>query len=245
MKSSANLALMVFMQIAFTGIIYAQNTDSSLVIQQINSTVKYYNNKIADQSRLLNGIKYLPYKNQNYVGHAYYNIAGFQIAYLNYDSVDFYDVPVLYDVHKDILIIKTQDGLGYMSLLSSKLDRFTINNHTFIKIVADNNEKKIKTGFYDILFDARVQLLAKRSKAIEVEKSGITIDNLFVPYTKYFLYKANTYYEVSDKKDMLKVLKDKKQELELYIKTNNLDFKNDELESAMIKLTAYYNQLSR
>ena len=106
-------------------------------------------------------------------------------------------------------------------------------------------KKTIKTGFYDVLNNAPLQLLAKRTKAIEQEKSGITIKNLFVPYTKYFLSKESTYYEISGKKDMLKVLKDRKQELEQYIKANNLSFKNEDMEPSMIKLANYYNQLTR
>jgi hypothetical protein len=235
----------VFMHVIFPCTIYAQNTDTNLVSKQLKSAGQYYINKIADQSRLLNGIKYLPYRNQDYTGNGYYNTTELQKAYIKYDDVDFYDIPVLYDLHKDLLILRRRDDQGYMSLLNSKLDKFIVNNHTFIKIVADSAEKTIKTGFYDVLHDGNMELLAKRTKAIEQEKSAITIRNLFVPYTKYFLHKEKAYYDISGKRDMLKVLKDKKQELEQYIKANNLSFKNEELEPSMIKLTNYYNQLTR
>ena len=244
-RSPVWIVITALMQVMLTGTIYAQNTDTALVAQQLKSTKQFYTIQIGDQSRLLNGIKYLPYRNQDYVGNGYYNTTELQKAYIRYDDVDFYDVPVLYDLHKDLLILKKRDELGYMSLLSSKIDKFIVNNHTFIKIVADSAEKVIKTGFYDVLNTGPLQLLAKRSKAIEQEKSVTTLRNLFVSYTKYFLNKENTYYDISGKKDMLKVLKDKKPELEQYIKANNLSFKNEDMEPSMIKLANYYNQLTR
>ena len=244
-KPAVWIFITVFMHVILPGTIYAQNTDTNLVSNQLKIAGQYYSSKIADQSRLLNGIKYLPYRNQDYTGNGYYNTTELQKAYIRYDDVDFYDIPVLYDLHKDLLILRRRDDQGYMSLLNTKLDKFIINAHTFIKIVADSADKKIKTGFYDVLHEGSLQLLAKRTKAIEQEKSGITIRNLFVPYTKYFLHKENTFYDISGQKDMLKVLKDKKQELEQYIKANNLSFKNEDMEPSMIKLTNYYNQLTR
>lgn len=244
-KPAVWIFITVFMHVILPGTIYAQNTDTNLVSKQLKIAGQYYTSKIADQSRLLNGIKYLPYRNQDYTGNGYYNTTELQKAYIRYDDVDFYDIPVLYDLHKDLLILRRRDDQGYMSLLSSKLDKFIVNGHIFIKIVPDSADKKIKTGFYDVLHDGGLQLLAKRTKAIEQEKSGITIRNLFVPYTKYFLHKENAFYDISGKKDMLKVLKDKKQELEQYIKANNLSFKNEDIEPSMIKLTNYYNQLTR
>jgi len=244
-RPAAWIFITVFMHVILPCTIYAQNADTNLVSKQLKSAAQYYTNKIIDQSRLLNGIKYLPYRNQDYTGNGYYNTTELQRAYIRYDDVDFYDIPVLYDLHKDLLILRRRDDQGYMSLLNSKLDKFVVNNHTFIKIVADSAEKIIKTGFYDVLHDGNLQLLARRTKDIEIEKSGITIRNVFVPYTKYFLRKKNTYYDISGKKDMLKVLKDKKQELEQFIKANNLSFKNEDLEPSMIKSTNYYNQLTR
>lgn len=244
-KSPVWIFITALMQVILTGTIYAQITDTALATQQLKSATQFYTKQIGDQSRLLNGIRYVPYRNQDYVGNGFYNTTELQNAYIRYDDADFYDIPVLYDLHKDLLILKKRDELGYMSLLNSKIDKFIVNNHTFIKIVADSTEKTIKTGFYDVLNNAPLQLLAKRSKAIEQEKSGITIKNLFIPYTKYFLNKGNTYYEISGRKDMLKVLNDRKQELEQYIKANNLSFKNEDMEPSMIKLANYYNQLTR
>lgn len=244
-KPAVWIFITVFMHVILPSTIYAQNTDTNLVSNQLKIAGQYYTSKIADQSRLLNGIKYLPYRNQDYTGNGYYNTTELQKAYIRYDDVDFYDIPVLYDLHKDLLILRRRDDQGYMSLLNTKLDKFIVSGHTFIKIVADSADKKIKTGFYDLLHDGDVQLLAKRTKGIEIEKSGITIRNVFVSYTKYYLHKENSFYDISGKKDMLKVLKDKKQELEQYIKANNLSFKNEDMEPSMIKLSNYYNQLTR
>src|SRR5688572_25128265 len=102
-KSAVWMGITALMEIILTGTIYAQSIDTTLVSKQLKNVNQYYTNKVVDQSRLLNGIKYLPYRNQDYVGNAYYNTTDLQRAYIRYDDVDFYDIPVLYDLHKDLL----------------------------------------------------------------------------------------------------------------------------------------------
>lgn len=99
----------VLMYVILPGKINAQNTDTNLVTKQLKSVEKFYSNNVADQSRLFNGIKYLPYRNQDHVGNGYYNTTELQKAYIRYDDVDFYDIPVLYDLHKDLLILRRED----------------------------------------------------------------------------------------------------------------------------------------
>ncbi len=236
----------VLIQLMFVGAIYAQSTgtDSTLLIQQLKNSKNYYYLQLGDQSRLLNGIKYVPYKNQYYVGHAYFLASDLQNASITYDDTEFYNVPVLFDIYKELLVIKDREGSGYMSLINQKLTRFTIGNHYFEKIIADSTENIIKTGFYEILNNGKTQLISKRYKKPEEEKSGIIMTITFTPNDKFYLHKADEYYEVSSKNDLLKFLKDKKNDLEKYIKLNKLSFDKNNKEASMIKLATYYDQIT-
>jgi hypothetical protein len=245
-KSYTRLYITMLVQLIFVGSIYAQSTDtdSTLLIQQLKNSKNYYYLQLGDQSRLLNGIKYVPYKNQYYVGHAYFLTSDLQNAGFSYDGTEFYDVPVLFDIYKELLVTKDREGSGYMSLINQKLTRFTIGNHHFEQIIADSTETVIKTGFYEILNNGKTQLLSKRYKKPEEEKSGITMTITFMPNDKFYLLRSNEYYNVSSKGDLLKLLKDKKNDLEKYIKLSKLSFDKNDKEASMIRLVIYYNQIT-
>ena len=52
----------------------------------------------------------------------------------------------------------------------------------------------------------------------------------------------DVYYSVDGKNALLDVLKDKKDDLKKYIRTNKLNFKKN-LESSLVLVTIYYSQL--
>ncbi len=231
--------------IMFTGSSFAQKPDSTLIGQQLKNSRLYYDSHIGDQSRLLNGIKYVPYRTGYYTNIPYFLTKDMQNAYLNYDGADLYNVPVLFDLSRNMLVIKDVDGANYLSLLNTKLNKFIIANHTFIKIAADTTGNVLKSGFYDMLYSGRNKLLVRREKKADQEKSGITIQNFFSNNNSYYLQKNGTYYSISSKGDMLKLLKDKKKELSRYIRTNDLSFGEDGKEQSMLKLISYYDQLTK
>ncbi|MEO8887659.1 MAG: hypothetical protein ABI367_16460 [Mucilaginibacter sp.] len=168
-----------------------------------------------------------------------------QNAYLSYDGADLYNIPVLYDLSRQMIVIKDVDGASYLSLLNTKLNKFIIANHTFIKILADSTQTTLKTGFYDLLYNGQTQLLVLREKKADQEKSGVTIQNFFTPNNYIYLHKNDTYYSISSKGDILKLLKDKKKVLNQYIRTNDLSFGKDEKEQSIVRLLNYYDQLTR
>jgi len=216
--------------------------DSIFSAQVLAKSKADYNKQIGWQSRLFNGIKYVEYK-PGYRGNAYYQSGEFQNATLHYDDVDLYDVPILYDLYREMVVIKYAGDTSYVSLINNKLDKFIICNHTFIRIDADKDQKEIKTGFYELLYNGKSQLLKKYSKDIQQERSGLNIQDVFNEHTAYFLLKNNSYYSVSGKRSLLNLFKDKKKEIDNYIKLNKIDF-SDNKELAMVKVASYYDQLS-
>jgi len=220
---------------------YAQ-TDT-LLLTPLKSAKLNFTQQLGFQSRLFNGVKYPEYKTA-YVGNAYYLSSGFQNAYLHYDDADFYNVPILFDIYKNLVIISYSADAAYMSLLNSKLDKFIVSGHTFIKIAEDSQQKTLKTGFYELLYPGKSQLLAMHSKDIQEEKEGISIKYYFSEHTKYYLKKNNEFYSVSGESSILSVFKDRKKELEAFIKTNNIDFKNN-AELALAKVASYYDELKK
>jgi len=234
-----------FAQVILAGSTYAQgsNPGSPATLALTNSKLNY-NKQIDYQSRLFNGVKYVEYE-AGFTGNAYYQGSEFQNANLHYDGVDFYSVPILYDLYKQMVVVKYPADQSYMSLINNKLDMFSIGSHTFIRIDADSKQKDIETGFYELLYNGKSQFVKKHTKDIQVEKSGLNIQNIFYEHTSYFLLKDGIYYPVSGKRSMLNVFKDKKKDLDAYIKANKIDFNDNQEEEGMIKVATYYDQLSK
>ncbi len=207
---SIRALIAVLTVIIFTGKTNAQSADSTLIAKQLVNSRLYYDAHIGDQSRLLNGYKYVPYPTSEYTNDPFFLTKEMQNAYLNYDGADLYNVPVLYDLSRNLMVIKDADGANYISLLNTKLNKFIIANHTFIKIDGDTTSNVLKSGFYDILYNGRTQVLVRHEKKADEEKSGLSIQNFFTLNNYFFVHKNGVYYAISSKGDVLKLLKEKK-----------------------------------
>ncbi|MEO6523674.1 MAG: hypothetical protein ABIN91_18465 [Mucilaginibacter sp.] len=98
-------------------------------------------------------------------------------------------------------------------------------------------------SFFEVLSDGRVQLLKKDNKIITESKeyNSSTINKKFEPVTKYYIVIAgNVKPFKKDKKFILANLSDKQTQIENYIKTNDLDLKND---ADLAMLFNYYNSI--
>jgi hypothetical protein len=240
-NKSIRLIIIVLAQVILATAIYAQGSNAAA--QALANNKANYSRRIGNQSRLLNGIKYVDYPD-GYTGNAYYLTAEFQNANLRYDGADFYNIPILYDLYREMVVVKYPADTANMSLINDKLDQFSIGNHTFIRIDAGNDQKDIKTGFFELLYNGRSQLVKKYIKDIQEEKSGLTIKNVFNEHTSYYLLKGNIYYPVSGKRQLLNLFKDKKKEIDEYIRSNKIDFSNDE-EQGMVKVASCYDRLTK
>ncbi|AMR32791.1 hypothetical protein A0256_15855 [Mucilaginibacter sp. PAMC 26640] len=99
------------------------------------------------------------------------------------------------------------------------------------------------SAFYEVLSDGKVQLLKKVSKIIfESQNIGsATKTKTFMDKTKYYLVINGAVLAIkNDKKSLLTALSDKQVALAEYLKTNKINFKND---NELGKLVNYYNTL--
>jgi hypothetical protein len=86
-------------------------------------------------------------------------------------------------------------------------------------------------------------LFAKREKKILEKYSNVQISKVVISQNIYYIKKEGIYHAVKNKSSMLAVLKDKKRDIQQYLKTNNIKFKQ-EPERAMIMAVKYYDQLT-
>jgi hypothetical protein len=225
----------------------AQNalTDTSSQQNALNNTLSLFYSSLSNQSPLYNGPEYSFY-DPIIKGNAYYaDVNAFTPGTVFYDRLLFRGVPMLYDLFSDKVVVLLFNHFSKFSLINERVQSFDYLNHHFININADtlSNNTVLKSGFYDELYKGKLQVLVKRSKNIQTSTGGqLGPESYFNPAIDYYLRKNNTYYKISGKGSMLDVLKDKKKEIQQYIRTNKINFRK-EPEDAMVKIASYYDHL--
>lgn len=87
-------------------------------------------------------------------------------------------------------------------------------------------------------------MLVKRNKKLFEQSTDISIEGRFIETNAYFIRKGNTYYPLENKKSLVKVLADRKKELQSFIRSNKLKFRENR-EADILQLVQYYAQLSK
>jgi len=226
---------------------YAQvvRTDSSSQQSAFNNSLALYYNSVGKESPLYNGVEYTFY-DPLIKGNAYFlDTKAFAPGNVYYDRVLFNNVPMLYDLYADKVVVLLYNNFTKFSLINQKVTAFDYLDHHFVNIDADTiaNNTLIKSGFYDELYKGRVQVLARRAKSIQ-NRIGYEVESYFDLTQDYYIRKGSVYYSVSSQGTLLSIFKDKKRELQQYARTNDIKYRRNP-EEAMVKIATYYDQLTK
>jgi hypothetical protein len=245
-KHILRISLLCFLSALFTGNSFAQATPADSAYLQLISANFY--KAIGDGSRLYNGHEYQPY-DPRIKGNALfpYDAKTWATGEVKYDDFTYSNVPMMYDIYKDAVVVMLYNHFSMFTLLTEQVSNFNFSYHYFTRIEADkiaDNKAGLTTGFYDRLYTGKIEILAKRKKTIQ-SSSNIesTLETFFLATDDYYLKKGNMYYKIGSKGSVLKILKDKKNELQKYLKQNDIRY-GDNPEFAIVKMASYYDQIT-
>jgi hypothetical protein len=244
------LSVLCFLSVMIASKSFGQmaQSDSSAVQSTLQQTTANFYTAIGQQSRLYNGHEYLPYE-RSIKGNALFpfDAETWAPGEVNYDGFVYKGVPMMYDVYKDALVVLLYNHFSMYTLLNERVHDFTFSGHHFVRVNADSlikDNSGISTGFYDELYGGKTEVLAKRTKTIQnTTNFTSTPETYFNSKSEYYLRKGNSYYKVGSQGSFLDVLKDKKPQLQKYLKDKNIKFRQNP-EGAMVGLAAYYDQIS-
>ena len=241
------LLILCFFSLISTGGLYAQSVaENSLQKNAMNNAVSLYHTSLGEQSQLYKGPEYYFY-NPTFKGNAYFlDVNAFTTGSVFYDGVLYTGVPMLYDLYAEKIAVLLFDHYNKYSLLNERVKYFKFLDHNFINISADSlgSNTDIKPGFYDVLYQGKLQVLAKRAKDIQTTGGATTVpESYFNLTTRLFLKKGNHYLSITGKRSMLDALKDRKKEIQQYIRSKRLKFRK-EPEAAMVEIATYYDHLT-
>jgi hypothetical protein len=250
MRRTIYLSLILcFISIIYSKKAIAQATtgDSSSQQSSFKNAVTLYHTSLGEQSPLYNGPEYYFY-DPIYKGNAYFlDVNAFTKGSVFYYGVLYTDVPMIYDLYSDQLVVLLYNHFSKFSLIKERVGYFDFLDHHFVNINADslsNNPGNLKSGFYDEIYKGKSAVLVKRSKSIQTNTGGtLGAESYFSPAKDFFLRKGNGYYSFGGQGSLLDILKDKKKEIEQFIKTNKIKYRRDP-EDAMVKIVSYYDHLT-
>jgi len=225
----------------------AQTTaiDSGSQQNALKNSLTFFYASIGKQAQLYNGNEYYPY-DPTITGNAYFlDIKAFTSGSVEYDGVKFTGVPMLYDVYSDNLVVLLYNHFTSIVLIKEKVSSFDFLTHHIINIDSLSLPANvvIKPGFYDEVYKGKLQVLVKRSKNLQTTSGQSSLETYFNPSIRYYIRKNNVYYEITGKGSALDLLKDKRKDIQKYLRANQINYRSDPID-ALVKIASYYDHVA-
>jgi hypothetical protein len=224
----------------------ASRPDSSLVAAAIYRLGQRYTTAIGSESRLYNGPEYVDYVLPGTQGHRFFGTAEARPASISYAGHTYTGVPLRYDlVRGQLVVLAPGSGLA-LQLLNERVAGFSLDGHSFIRLVTDSSgNSPVRTGFYDLLVDGPVQLLASHHKTLERRAGERSVESEITARDTYFLHKDQHYYPLAKATELFRLFPKDKAALRQFSKDNKLSFRAEAREQSLSALVRYQATLAK
>jgi hypothetical protein len=229
------------------------SADSAALNSSITAAINLHNTALAEGIHLYNGPENAGY-NHLAIGNPYFLADEIQNGTVIYDDTYYQNVPMLYDLVQDNVIIlqygvrnsgasEEYKKIMRQDLVRNKITSFTLPGHEFVRLAADSSAIGMPEGFYERMYNGKVKLLVKRSKKYVEEVKGQELERRYELTTNYYIQQNGKYYAVRSAKSLPAVFKDKKREVNSFYRNNRKKYKRNK-EQLIFEATRYYDQLT-
>ncbi|WP_460919514.1 hypothetical protein [Pontibacter brevis] len=218
--------------------------DTAFLQVSVKQALAAYEEAVGVQTHLYNGTEYVDHKKPHLEGDQFFVSKAVARGEIFYDGTWYAQVPLLYDLVTDEVIVPHNSSGLMMKLVTSKIDTFQLHGHTYLHLRADSAVHIApEPGFYDLRHNQDVQFLVRRTKQVQDRATQAGMEGEFRAVDKYYIRKENRYHQVSSKRSVYKVFKDKKRQLQKYAAAQRLKFRKQKEES-ILALVQYYDSLA-
>ena len=226
----------------FFGKIAMGQTNASPTPPAYQAVETYFQNEIGANSHLYTGEAYPAYA-PGIKGDPFFMITQMKAGDIFYDGVLYKNIPMLYDITADKVIINRYNGNETMQLLNEKIKYFTFEGHRFENLATVEEKQDVSKKLFNVLTNGKATLLAQRIKHI---KHGLKAEDpySFVEEDAFWIRNGNNLFVVTNRNDALQALADKKTQVKIFIRKNRLKFKK-KIEKDLIELVNYYESLTK
>jgi hypothetical protein len=244
MKKNLILLHYLFIALSFCLDMQAQPSSGGSEAEQetFKNAIGLYYKFIGENSHLYSGSEYVsPVYNREM--HPFFQTFEFSNAEIYYEGVLYTNIPAMYDILKDEVVINRYQQNFRIVLNGDKISSFSILGHFFVRLLQDSlNQGFIKTGFYDRLYNGRVRTYVQRRK--KLEENIIQNQSVFkiVEADRYLVERDKIFYAVNGRKNLLNALGDHKKEIRKYLRKNKISFYANK-ENTILLASQYHDQL--
>ncbi len=224
-------ALLIIMLFAF-GLLSAQD-DYKSFMESAGSNSALFKGAAPLLYRFVYTGTYYAYEKTYLEGDVLYNGKHYKGVRLNLNS------------HLDELIALDVKNNRNVQLNKVYVDSFTIGARKFVNIRERENSGMITPGYYELLYDNSVTVYKKIVKVYtetinqEYIASNRGLIKKFVSSVKYLLKNENGVYTIKRKRDLLDLYPDMKKEIRKYIRTNEISFKEESVDEAIVSVLSF------
>lgn len=216
-------------------------SDSTFVTTASNSAVEHYAEFIKGQSALFTGTEYKEPRSTN-EQHPFYPVNDWQWGEILYNGQIYEKAPFMYDIFNDVLITENFHNNEEIALVKEKVAHFTMGKKKFINII--NTPAGLPSaGFYELHYNGPSQLLTRHEKKFEERIAQNRLEMSYKEKHRHFIRKGEQYHRVNSRRDLFKLMQDKRQQVRAFINQNNFLI-SKENPSAMARIAEYYDSLT-
>ncbi|GAB3954464.1 hypothetical protein GCM10028805_39950 [Spirosoma harenae] len=206
--------------------------------------IRQYEKAMYRHEHVYEGNEYITHDHRIKI-HPYYLVDSLQKGTVYYNGFQYHDVPMLYDVVRDEVSIQPPEGGYRVRLHTNKISSFAMGKSRFVQILGDSAQG-VPTGFYQLLHDGTIKVLARRIKTIHEDISSGSYKADYLLQDRFYILKDGAYHQVKTKGSVLSLFPDKEKakEIRKFIRTNRLKFKNEMREDAITRIAQRYEELT-
>jgi hypothetical protein len=216
--------------------------DSSFYQKTISNTRVQYRKNMGANAGIYQGMAYDHYWNK-VIGSPFFLKEGLVTGKVLYDGMLYENVPIAYDLLKDLLVTRSFSKDADISLAGERVNYFSIDAHEFVRLVKDSAKTILpNSGFYERLYMGEVSVFEKREKKIKQSLKAEDNTTGFIEYDDYYIEKEGRFYHVETETDLQRIFKDQRAEIRKLLNRRDMNFKKDPAK-VIVQSAAYYSNL--
>lgn len=218
--------------------------DSAAVAAAVAAATRTYATALGTETLLYDGAEYVDYTAPGTRGHQFWGGPGAQPGSVVYRGGAFAGLPMHYDLVRDQLVLLYPGQAVAIVLVPEKVASFTLSGRRFVRVVGDSLAAgALPTGFYELLADGPVRLLARHSKRVFQTLIGQSLTLEYRQTDALYVRTATTTAEVAGLRKLVALLPNHQDEVQRFARQQQLSFAPASRAASAERLLRYYYTL--
>ncbi|WP_223648445.1 hypothetical protein [Hymenobacter psoromatis] len=217
--------------------------DTAATAAAVAAAGRTYAAALGTEQMLYDGPEYVDYTTPGTRGHQFWEQPQAQTGSVMYRGGTFADVPLNYDLLRDELLLFYPSLTATIVLPAAHVAGFTLGSRRFVRLVGDTLAGALPTGYYELLAEGPVRLLARHRKQVHqtIISQALTLE--YQQTDELFVRTPTITTTVTSLKKLLALLPAHQTELQRYARQQHLSFKPTDRAASAGQLLRYYYSL--